>query len=146
MTIVHNYHEKGSVPPYLDGSTCWTNASSTMLSSLPDQTELPPSFAPLVSLSLSRFKTLLTISSRALSVLGITASFPYNYFRTHCQVTPTRPLTVPYLSVRLTSHNRKVRGHMDLCALVCNFSSLAISTPQASVVATSKSRGRGDPT
>jgi len=27
--MYHNYHELGSVPPYLDGSTCWTNASST---------------------------------------------------------------------------------------------------------------------
>jgi len=27
--MYHNYHELGSAPPYLDGSTCWTNASST---------------------------------------------------------------------------------------------------------------------
>jgi len=27
--MYHNYHELGSVPPYLDGSMCWTNVSST---------------------------------------------------------------------------------------------------------------------
>jgi len=30
VTIVHNYHEMGSAPLYLDGSMCWTNASSTI--------------------------------------------------------------------------------------------------------------------
>ena len=34
VTIVHNYHEKGSAPPYLDGSTCWTNASSTFTTAI----------------------------------------------------------------------------------------------------------------
>ena len=28
--MYHNYHELGSAPPYLDGSTCWTNLSSTV--------------------------------------------------------------------------------------------------------------------
>jgi len=27
--MYHNYHKLGSAPPYLDGSMCWTNASST---------------------------------------------------------------------------------------------------------------------
>jgi len=37
--MYHNYHKLGSVPPYLDGSMCWTNASSTQLPSLEEGLE-----------------------------------------------------------------------------------------------------------
>ena len=29
--MYHNYHKLGSAPPYLDGSMCWTNVSSTLM-------------------------------------------------------------------------------------------------------------------
>ena len=35
--MYYNYHELGSAPPYLDGSTCWTNASSTLDRSTPSK-------------------------------------------------------------------------------------------------------------
>jgi len=39
--MYHNYHELGSAPPYLDGSTCWTNASSTTPTATPTSTNSP---------------------------------------------------------------------------------------------------------